>query len=130
MSNVRFTEEHEWLRLEDDGTVTIGITDYAQEQLGDIVFIELPKVGEILSSGSEAAVIESVKSAGEIKSAIGGEVLAVNDALEDKPEAVNIDPADSGWLFKLAPDDADKLDQFMDEYAYQEFVKELSSELE
>ena len=125
MSSIRFTEDHEWLRLEDDGTVTIGITDYAQDQLGDIVYIELPNVGDMLSTGSEAAVIESVKAAGEIKTAIGGEVLAVNDALADKPEAVNLDPTDSGWFFKLAPDDVGELDQFMDEDAYQEFIKEL-----
>ena len=125
MSSVKFTEDHEWLRLEDDGTVTVGITDYAQDQLGDIVYIELPNVGEILNAGSEAAVIESVKAAGEIKTAISGEVLAVNEALEDKPEAVNLDPADSGWFFKLTPDDVNELEQFMDEDAYQEFVKEL-----
>lgn len=125
MSSVRFTEDHEWLRLEDDGTVTIGITDYAQDQLGDIVYIELPNVGDMLSSGSEAAVIESVKAAGEIKTAIGGEVLAVNSALADKPEAVNLDPTDSGWFFKLTPDDVDELDQFMDEETYQEFIKDL-----
>ena len=125
MSSVRFTEDHEWLRLEDDGTVTIGITDYAQDQLGDIVYIELPNVGDMLSTGSEAAVIESVKAAGEIKAAIGGEVLAVNGVLTDKPEAVNLDPTDSGWFFKLAPDDVGELDQFMDEDAYQEFIKEL-----
>ena len=125
MSRLKFTEDHEWLRLEDDGTVTIGITDYAQDQLGDIVYIELPNEGDILSMGSEAAVIESVKAAGEIKAAIGGEVLAVNSSLEDKPEAVNFDPADTGWFFRLAPDDVDELDQYMDEDAYQEFIKEL-----
>ena len=125
MSALKFTEEHEWLRLEDDGTVTIGITDYAQEQLGDIVYVELPSVGDILTMGSEAAVIESVKAAGEIKAAVSGEVLAVNTSLEDKPEAVNFDPIDTGWFFKLAPDDAGELDQYMDEDTYQEFVKEL-----
>lgn len=125
MSSIKFTEDHEWLRLEDDGTVTVGITDYAQDQLGDIVFIELPNVGDTLSAGSEAAVIESVKAAGEIKAAIGGEVLAVNGALADKPEAVNFDPADSGWFFKLAPDDVGELDQFMDEDTYQEFIRDL-----
>ena len=125
MSRLKFTEDHEWLRLEDDGTVTIGITDYAQDQLGDIVYIELPNEGDILNIGSEAAVIESVKAAGEIKAAIGGEVLAVNASLEDKPEAVNFDPTDTGWFFKLAPDDAGELDQYMDEDAYQEFIKEL-----
>ena len=125
MSTLKFTEEHEWLRLEDDGTVTIGITDYAQDQLGDIVYIELPIVGDILITGSEAAVIESVKAAGEIKAAIGGEILSVNDSLEDKPEAVNFDPTDSGWFFKLAPDDVGELDQYMDEDAYQEYIKDL-----
>ncbi len=125
MSALKFTEEHEWLRLEDDGTVTIGITDYAQEQLGDIVYIELPNVGDILITGSEAAVIESVKAAGEIKAAVGGEVLAVNTFLEDKPESVNFDPTDTGWFFRLAPDDAGELDQYMDEDTYQEFIKEL-----
>ena len=125
MSALKFTEEHEWLRLEDDGTVTIGITDYAQEQLGDIVYVELPNVGDILTMGSEAAVIESVKAAGEIKAAVGGEVLAVNTSLEDKPEAVNFDPTNTGWFFKLAPDDAGVLDQYMDEDTYQEFIKEL-----
>ena len=125
MSRVRFTEEHEWLRLEEDGTVTIGITDHAQEQLGDIVYIELPNTGDILTAGSEAAVVESVKTTGEIKSAIGGEVLDVNASLQDRPESVNIDPGDSGWLFRLTPDDLDDLEQLMDEDAYQEFIKEL-----
>ncbi len=122
---VKFTEEHEWLRLEDDGSVTVGITDYAQEQLGDVVYVELPNAGEILSAGSDAAVIESVKAAGEIKAAINGEVLAVNGALADKPEAVNFDPMNSGWFFKIVPDDAGELEQFMDEDVYLEFVKEL-----
>ncbi len=125
MSRFKFTEDHEWLRLEEDGTVTIGITDYAQEQIGDIVYIELPNVGDIMIVGSEAAIIESVKAAGEVKAAISGEVLAVNAALEDKPESVNFDPVDSGWFFKLAPDDVDELEQLMDEEAYQEFIKEL-----
>ena len=125
MSALKFTEEHEWLRLEDDGTVTIGITDYAQEQLGDIVYVELPSVGDILTMGSEAAVIESVKAAGEIKAAVGGEVIAVNTSLEDGPEAVNFDPTNTGWFFRLAPDDVDELDQYMDEDIYQEFIKEL-----
>ncbi len=125
MSSVKFTEEHEWLRVEDDGSVTVGITDYAQEQLGDIVFIELPNVGDVLVAGSEAAVIESVKAAGEIKVPIGGEILEVNGSLADKPEAINFDPTDSGWFFRMAPDDEGELEQFMDEDVYLEFVKEL-----
>lgn len=124
-SSVKFTEDHEWLCLEEDGSVTVGITDYAQEQLGDVVYVELPNAGEILSAGSEAAIIESVKAAGEIKAAISGEVLAVNNALADKPEAVNVDPMDSGWFFKMTPDDVGELEQFMDEDVYLEFVKEL-----
>lgn len=124
-SSVKFTEDHEWLRLEEDGSVTVGITDYAQEQLGDVVYVELPNAGEILSAGSEAAIIESVKAAGEIKAAINGEVLAVNNALADKPEVVNVDPMDSGWFFKMTPDDVGELEQFMDEDVYLEFVKEL-----
>ena len=125
MSSVKFTADHEWLRLEDDGSVMVGITDYAQEQLGDIVYIELPNVGDVLVVGSETVVIESVKTAGEIKAPIGGEVLEVNGALADKPEVINFDPANGGWLFRMAPDDVDELDQFMDEDVYQEFVKEL-----
>ena len=125
MSRLKFTEEHEWLRLEDDGAVTIGITEYAQEQLGDVVYVELPNIGDLLTAGSEAAIIESVKAASEIKAAIGGEVIAVNESLEDEPESVNFDPAGSGWLFKLLPDDANELDELMDEDAYQEFIKDL-----
>lgn len=125
MSGLKFTEEHEWLWPQEDGAVIIGITDYAQEQLGDVVFVELPNVGDSLMEGSEAAAIESVKAASEIKSPIGGEVVAVNEALPEDPGRVNADPMGDGWFFKLLPDDADDLDELMDEDAYQEFVKDL-----
>lgn len=125
MSGLKFTEEHEWLWPQEDGAVIMGITDYAQEQLGDIVFIELPNVGDNLMAGSEAAAIESVKAASEIKSPISGEVVAVNEALPEDPGRVNSDPMGDGWFFKLLPDDADDLDELMDEEAYQEFIKDL-----
>lgn len=125
MSGLKFTEEHEWLWPQEDGVVIMGITDYAQEQLGDIVFVELPNVGDNLMAGSEAAAIESVKAASEIKSPIGGEVVAVNEALPEDPGRVNSDPMGDGWFFKLLPDDADDLDELMDEEAYQEFIKDL-----
>ena len=125
MSGLKFTEEHEWLWPQEDGAVIMGITDYAQEQLGDIVFIELPNVGDNLMAGSEAAAIESVKAASEIKSPISGEVVAVNEALPEDPGRVNSDPMGDGWFFKLVPDDADDLDELMDEEAYQEFIKDL-----
>lgn len=125
MSGLKFTEEHEWLWPQEDGAVIMGITDYAQEQLGDIVFIELPNVGDNLMAGSEAAAIESVKAASEIKSPINGEVVAVNEALPEEPGRVNSDPMGDGWFFKLLPDDADDLDELMDEEAYQEFIKDL-----
>ncbi len=124
MSELKFTEEHEWLRLEDDGAVSIGISHYAQEQLGDVVYVELPTVGETLTVGSEAAVIESVKAAGEIKMPINGEVIAVNESLSDEPELVNADPLGAGWLLKIETDDTHALEQLMDEGAYSDFIKD------
>lgn len=125
MSERRFTREHEWLRLEEDGAVTVGVTDYAQEQLGDVVYVELPGAGEVLEAGGKAAVIESVKAAGEVSAPVAGKVLAVNAALNEKPEAVNEDPAGAGWLFQLAPHNADDLGALLDEAAYQSYIKEL-----
>ena len=101
MSEMRFSEDHEWALRDESNQVTIGITDFAQEQLGEIVFIELPEVGSTLSQGDEAAVIESVKAASEIKSPISGEVVAVNEALIDEPGEVNQAPLGEGWFYKL-----------------------------
>lgn len=122
MSNIRFTAEHEWLRVEEDGSLTVGITDYAQQQLGDVVYVELPRVGQTVSTGDEAAVVESVKAAGDIKVPVSGTVLEVNERLAQEPELVNSDPLGNGWFFRLEPEDTTELDSLMDEDAYQEFV--------
>lgn len=124
MSELKFTEDHEWLSLE-DGVVTIGITDYAQEQLGDIVYVELPELGTTVSAGDDAAVVESVKAAGEVKVPLGGEVVEVNSRLNDEPELVNSAPQTDGWFVKLKPEDTGELDSLMDEGAYKEFIAAL-----
>ena len=123
MSELKYTEEHEWLRLDEDGSVTVGITDYAQEQLGDVVYVELPEVGSKLDAGDEVAVVESVKAAGEVKSPIAGEIIAVNEQLANEAELVNSSPVDAGWFFKMKPDNIDELDAFMDEQTYEEFLE-------
>lgn len=121
MSKTYYTEEHEWIRVEGD-TATIGISDYAQSQLGDVVFIELPDVGKELAKGDEAAVVESVKAASEVYAGVSGEVVEVNEALADEPGKVNSAPTGDGWFFKLKLADAGELDGLMDEAAYQELV--------
>lgn len=126
MSKEKYTEDHEWLRLEEDGRVTIGITDYAQEQLGDVVYVELPEVGSNVNAGDEVAVVESVKAAGEVKSPISGEVIGINEKLADEPELVNSDATGAGWFFSIKPANADALDSLMDESAYSEFLEALS----
>ena len=122
MSAIKFTEDHEWIRMEDDGSAVIGITEYAQEQLGEIVFVELPDVGDEVAQGTECAVIESVKAAGELKSPVGGNVVAVNEALADAPETVNNDPMGDGWIMRVEISDSSELDELMDADAYSEFV--------
>jgi glycine cleavage system H protein len=124
MSNVKYTQDHEWVRI--DGDVgTIGITEYAQEQLGDVVFVELPEVGKAVTKGGEAAVVESVKAASEVFAPIDGEVVEVNDALAGEPGLVNSDPTGQGWFFKVRVKDASQLDALMDEAAYKSFVEGL-----
>lgn len=125
MSKEKYTEDHEWLRLGDDGNVTIGITDYAQEQLGDVVYVELPEVGSSVNAGDDVAVVESVKAAGEVKSPISGEVIGVNEKLADEPELVNSDATGSGWFFSIKPASADVLESLMDEAAYKKFLDTL-----
>lgn len=122
MQALKFTTEHEWLRLEDDGTVTLGITDYAQEQLGDIVYIELPAIGARFDTTVNLAVIESVKAVGEIKMPLAGSVISINVRLADEPELVNREPRGDGWLLQAAIDDPSVLDSLMDEAAYAVFV--------
>jgi glycine cleavage system H protein len=124
MSDLKFTEDHEWIRIEGD-TATVGITDYAQEQLGDVVFIELPEVGKSLERGGEAAVIESVKAASEIYAPMDGQVAEVNQALADDPADINSDPMGAGWFFKLTIADPSQLEGLMDEAAYKAHVEAL-----
>lgn len=123
---IRFSEEHEWIRVEGD-VGTVGITDYAQQQLGDIVFVEVPEVGRQLSKGGEAAVVESVKAASDIYAPVSGEVVESNAALADNPGEVNADPMGNGWFFKIRLADKAELDGLMEEAAYAEFVKGLDS---
>lgn len=119
-AELRFAKSHEWARLEDDETVTVGITDHAQEALGDIVYVELPEVGQQISAQAEAGVVESVKAASDIYAPITGTVIAVNEALEDAPETVNLDPYGDGWFFRIRPDDVTELDELLDADAYSE----------
>jgi glycine cleavage system H protein len=123
MSAIRYTADHEWVRPEGDGTATIGITAYAQEQLGDIVFVELPEVGRRIEAGDEAAVIESVKAAADIKMPLSGEVVAVNEVLSDSPETVNQDPMQAGWFLRIRPDDPDEVSGLLDQAAYDRLIE-------
>lgn len=124
MSGRKYTDEHEWIEI--DGDIgTIGISDYAQEQLGDIVFVELPEPGRALAQGDEAAVIESVKAASELYAPVDGEVTAANEKLGEEPGLVNSDPTGAGWFIKLKIGDPSQLDGLMDEDAYQEFISSL-----
>ena len=118
MNALKYTEDHEWLRPEGDDVVTIGITDHAQNALGDIVFVQLPDVGAHFAQGDEAAVIESVKAAGDLKMPLSGTVLAVNEQLADAPATVNEDPLGEGWFIRVKLDDASALDALLDEAAY------------
>ena len=118
-SELQYAGSHEWVRLEEDGTVTIGISDHAQDALGDVVFVEVPDVGSALAAGEEAGVVESVKAASDIYSPVGGEVLAVNELLEDEPETVNSDPYNDGWFYKLQPADTSELDALLNAEDYQ-----------
>ena len=123
-AELRYLASHEWARVEDDGLVTIGITDHAQEALGDVVYVETPELGSTVTCGEEAGVVESVKAASDIFSPISGEVVAVNEALEDEPETVNGSPYDDGWVFKVKPSDVSELDDAMDADAYREASEE------
>ena len=122
--SVYFTKEHEWIRVEGD-TATVGISNHAQEQLGDIVFAEVPETGRQLSKGQEAAVVESVKAASDVYAPVSGEVTEGNQAVADDPALVNSDPEGEGWFFKLRLSDPGELDSLMDESAYREFLASL-----
>jgi glycine cleavage system H protein len=121
-SNLKFLDSHEWARLESDGTVTIGISDHAQNALGDLVFVEVPEVGKALTKGGAAAVVESVKAASDVYSPVSGEVIAANPALGAAPELVNTDPYGEGWLFKIKPANQGELDQLLTPSAYEKVL--------
>jgi glycine cleavage system H protein len=121
-----YTEEHEWLRQEEDGSVTIGITDHAQSALGDLVYVELPEVGAELDAGDEMAVVESVKAASDVYAPVGGTVLEVNSDLADDPEKINTDPYGDGWIVRMQPNDLEGSNT-MDPVAYQELLDSLDS---
>lgn len=124
MSETRYTKDHEYIRIEGD-TGTVGISDYAQGQLGDVVFVELPALGKVLAKGGDAAVVESVKAASEVYAPVSGEVVEVNGELEATPGTVNEDPAGKGWFLKLKIKDTAELDGLMNESEYQNYLKTL-----
>ena len=122
--DLKFNTSHEWARVEDAGTVTVGISDHAQGALGDLVYVELPSVGDTVKAGNTCAVVESVKAASDIYSPVSGEIVAVNAALADKPETINEDAYGDGWLFVVKPDNlADELDELLDPDAYAELIE-------
>ena len=122
-SELKYTESHEWLREEDDGLITVGISDHAQQLLGDLVFVELPEVETDFVAGDECCVVESVKAASDVYMPISGEIVAINEALADEPEIINNSPYDNGWLFKVKPS-ANEINDLMDSDAYQAEIDE------
>lgn len=127
MSNIpadlKYAKTHEWVRLNDDGSVTVGISDNAQEQLGDMVYVEVPDVGKVVTAAQACAVVESVKAASDVYAPLAGEVLEVNGKLVDSPEIVNQDPYGEGWMFTLRPSDPDALENLLDAAAYEAFLE-------
>ncbi len=119
-TELKYADSHEWARLEEDGAVTVGISDFAQSALGDVVYIELPEVDATIQTGEEAGVVESVKAASDIYAPVNGIVVAVNEKLEDAPELVNEDAFGDGWLFRVQPDDPTELEDLLDAEAYEE----------
>ncbi len=123
MAELRFTKDHEWIRVEDGDVYAVGISDFAQGQLGDVVFVELPETGKALAKGAQAAVVESVKAASDIYAPVTGTVVGVNDALTAEPGLVNTDPTGKGWFFKIKAGNSAEFQDLMDEAAYGAFVK-------
>ena len=122
--DLKFRTSHEWVRVEEDGTVTVGISDHAQDLLGDIVFVELPDIGSQISSEDEVAIVESVKAASDVYSPISGEVIEVNELLLDPPETINETPYSDGWFYKIQPDDINELDELLSPDEYGEVCEE------
>ncbi len=123
-ADLRYTESHEWVSQEEDGVVKVGITDHAQEQLGDLVFVELPEEGATFGQGDACAVVESVKAASDIYCPVSGEIVAINEALAEAPETVNKDPYNDGWLYSVRLEDPDELDGLMDADAYRDHIED------
>lgn len=123
-SELRYASSHEWVRPEGDGVFTVGITEHAQDLLGDMVFVDLPDVGDSYAAGDDACVAESVKAASDVYAPIAGEIVAVNEDLEDAPELVNSDPYGDGWLFKIKADDVAEVDELLDAEGYAESINE------
>jgi glycine cleavage system H protein len=123
-SDLSYAESHEWLRLEGDGTAFVGVTDHAQDALGDVVYVELPEIGARIDAGAEVAVVESVKAASDIYSPVTGEILLINDALEDQPDLVNSSPYADGWLFSVRLDNPEEVQAMLDADAYQAVIDE------
>jgi len=123
-SELYYAKTHEWVRREEDGTVTVGITEHAQDALGDVVYVETPEVGDSIAAGDQAGVVESVKAASDIYAPVTGEVVAINETLEDAPETVNADAFNDGWFFKLQPEDMVELDALMSAEEYEQFCDE------
>lgn len=123
LGELHYAESHEWARLEDDGTITVGISDHAQESLGDVVFVELPEVGSVIELKGEVGVVESVKAASDIYSPVSGTVIAINEALDEAPETVNESPFDQGWFYKVQPDDLSELEGLLNVSAYETFCE-------
>ena len=121
---LKYLSSHEWARVEEDGTVTIGITDHAQDALGDVVYVEVPEVGSTVTAGEEAGVVESVKAASDIYSLVSGEVVEVNEQLQDAPETVNASPYDDCWFFRVRPDDLSELENALDADDYRSVVED------
>ncbi|MCZ6717146.1 MAG: glycine cleavage system protein GcvH [Gammaproteobacteria bacterium] len=123
-ANLKYSSDHEWVRVQDDGSVVIGITDHAQGALGDLVFVESPEAGSVFASGDAFGVVESVKAASDVLSPFSGEVLEANSVLDDTPELVNTDPYGDGWLIRMQPSDPTELDGLMDAAAYEQFLED------
>jgi|TARA_R110002072_G_scaffold129438_1_gene267879 glycine cleavage system H protein len=123
-TGLKYAASHEWARLEEDGTVTVGISDHAQQALGDVVFVEAPDIGDDVDAGGEAGVVESVKAASDIYSPVSGEVVAINAVLEDAPETINEDPYGEGWMFRVKPADVSELDELLNAEAYEASCEE------
>jgi len=122
--NLRYSTDHDWVRLEDDGSVVIGITDHAQEALGELVYVEVPEAGQSFQRGDACAVVESVKAASDVNAPVSGELAAINPALEESPDLVNQDPYDEGWLIRLTPSSPAELDDLLDAESYNRLLAE------